>query len=177
MGVIERMTRATTSSNLKCDDLHFDADLIASSGLVARKKGLGALAFWSKYAQDHSKTKELLRELMTKFVGKKRQERSNLSKRILHQIAESALCYWLTDVCRACKGVKFEKLESNEQVLSEKCCTRCKGTGKEAPPNSHDVGLDELDNSRFREEFADCLEVLNEAFTDYAERLAKKVKK
>lgn len=177
MGVIERMTRATASSNLKCDDLHFDADLIASSGFVARKRGLGALAFWSKYAQDQSKTKELLRELMTKFVGQKRQERSHLSKRVLHQIAEAALCYWLTDTCRACKGVKFQKLESNEQVLSDKCCTRCKGTGKEPPPNAPDVGLDEIENSRFREEFADCLEILNEAFMDYAERLARKAKK
>ena len=174
MGVIERMTRATTSSNLKCDDLHFDADLIASSGLVARKKGLGALAFWSKYAQDNSKTKELLRELMTKFVGKKRQERSNLSKRVLHQIAESALCYWLTDVCRSCNGVEFEV---QEQILTDRPCKRCKGTGKEVPPNAHDVGLDELENSRFRVEFQDCLDILNEAFTDYAERLAKKVKR
>jgi hypothetical protein len=174
MGVIERMTRATTSYNLKCDDLHFDADLIASSGFVARKRGLGALAFWSKYAQDSAKTKELLRELMTKFVGQKRQERSHLSKRILHQIAESALCYWLTDICRACKGVKFEV---QEQVLSDRPCKRCKGTGKEVPPNAQDVGLDELENSRFREEFADCLQILNEAFMDYAERLAKKAKR
>ena len=177
MGVIERMTRATTSSNLKCDETHFDADLIASSGFVARKKGLGALAFWSKYAQDQSKTKELLRELMTKFVGQKRQERSHLSKRVLHQIAEASLCYWLTDTCRACNGVKYEKLEANEQCLSDKPCKRCKGTGKEAPPNAQDVGLDELENSRFREEFADCLEILNEAFMDYAERLAKKAKR
>ena len=177
MGVIERMTRATTSSNLKCDDLHFDADLIASSGFVARKRGLGALAFWSKYAQDTQKTKELLRELLTKFMGMKRAERSHLPKRTLHAIAEAALCYWLTDVCRACKGVKYEKLAANEQVLSDKPCKRCKGSGKEAPPSAHDVGLDDLENSRFQQEFADALQILNEAFMDYAERLAKKVKR
>lgn len=170
MGVIERMTRATTSTNLKCDELHFDADLIASSGFVARRRGLGALAFWAKYAQDTSKTKELLRELMTQFVGKKRQQRSHLPKRMLHDIAEAALCYWLTDVCRACKGVKFE---TKDQVLTDKACKRCGGTGKERPPAAQDCGID-LDNSRFREEFSDCIEILHHAFMDYAERLAKK---
>jgi hypothetical protein len=170
------MTRAANSSNLKCDDLHFDADMLASSGFVARKRGLGALCFWSKYQNDVSKTKELLRELMTKFVGLKRQQRSHLPKRTLHTIAEAALCYWLTDTCRSCKGVKFEKLESNEQVLSDKPCKRCKGTGKEVPPNAPDVGLDDLENSRFRVEFQDCLDILNEAFMDYAQRLARKSK-
>ncbi len=177
MGVIERMTRATASSNLKCDELHFDADLIASSGFVARRRGLGALAFWAKYAQDTSRTKELLREFQTKFMGHRRQNRSHLPKRILHEIAEACVCYWLTDVCRACKGVKFERLEANDQVLSDKPCKRCKGTGKEVPPNAQDVGLDELDNSRFREEFAIGLEILEEAFRDYVERLARKSKK
>ena len=176
MGTLERMTRATTSSNLKCDELHYDADLIASSGFVARRRGLGALAFWAKYAQDTSKTKELMRELLTKFVGQKRQERSHLSKKVLHEIAEAALCYWLTDTCRACHGVKFEKLEANEQVLSDRPCKRCRGTGKERPPAAQDCGID-LDNSRFREEFADCIEILHEAFMDYAERLAKKAKR
>jgi hypothetical protein len=177
VGVIERMTRATASSNLKCDELHFDADLIASSGFVARRRGLGALAFWAKYAQDTSRTKELLREFQTKFMGHRRQNRSHLPKRILHEIAEACVCYWLTDVCRACKGVKFERLEANDQVLSDKPCKRCKGTGKEVPPNAQDVGLDELDNSRFREEFAIGLEILEEAFRDYVERLARKSKK
>jgi hypothetical protein len=173
VGVIERMTRATTSTNLKCDELHFDADLIASSGFVARRRGLGALAFWAKYAQDNSKTKELLRELMTQFVGKKRQERSHLPKRMLHDIAEAALCYWLTDVCRSCKGVKFE---AQNQVLTDKVCKRCRGTGKEAPPAAQDCGID-LDNSRFREEFSDCIEILHHAFMDYASRLARKAKR
>lgn len=177
MGTIERMTKATQSSNLRCDELHFDADMLASSGFVARKRGLGALAFWAKYAQDTSRVKQLTQEFLTKFMGVKRQERSNLPKRILHSIGESAIVYWLTDVCRSCKGVKYEKLEANEQVLSDKPCHRCKGTGKEVPPNATDVGLDEVENSRFRAEFADALRILEEAFVDYVERLAKKSRK
>lgn len=171
------MTKAAHSSNLKCDELHFDADVIGNSGLVARRRGLGALAFWSKYAQDTSRTKELLREFLTKYMGHRRQHRVMLPKRVLHTISEATVCYWLTDVCRACHGVKFEKLEANEQVLSDKPCKRCKGTGKESPPNAQDVGLDEIDNSRFREEFAIGLEILEESFRDYVERLARKNRK
>ena len=167
------MTRAASSGNLKCDDLHFDVDMIASSGFVARRKGLGALCFWAKYQNDLSKTKELLRELMTRFVGLKRQQRSHLPKRTLHQIAETALCYWLTDTCRSCKGVKFEK---REQILTDKPCIRCRGTGKEALPSAQDAGVD-LDNARFREELADCLNILHSEFFDYAERLARKSRK
>lgn len=124
------------------------------ASLPVRRKGLGALAFWVKYGNENRR-KELLRELLTPYMAIKR---GPIPKRVLHEIAEVAMGYWLNDGCKKCNA---------------KGCDVCHGTGRKAKPNVGDTHI-EMDNEQFRKEIIDALNLLEEAAGEYIKKLNRK---
>jgi hypothetical protein len=125
MSVIERYTRATRSSNLKCDEYHSAIDNIAAVGMS--DDAFGALLLRVKYAFDptsYAKLKEEWRYYV-KVKAVVHDWPQDVNERI---VADMVLAYWLRDHCRPCGGRKH--LELAPQVLQDEPCPHCKGSGK-----------------------------------------------
>ena len=123
--VVARYTRATNSSNLKCDEYHTDVDSLAA--VAMSDKDFGHLLFRVKYAFDPTSYKRLLDEW--KRYVKIKAVVHNWPQHVKEDaVASLVLSYWLNDKCRACGGKKH--LELFPRVLEEECCPHCNGSGK-----------------------------------------------
>lgn len=58
-----------------------------------------------------------------------------LPDRLVHLVADASFEAWLFDVCPACAGRKFELVDDGpgRRELSDRKCSACDGTGKQAP--------------------------------------------
>lgn len=123
--IAAQYARATQSSNLKSDELHFDTDKLAA---VALSGHLGSMLFRVKFAND-----------ATTYIGlaeawewevKKLAAIDRWPEHIKDAtVAKAALKYWLNDLCPACGGKCFQKHEFVD-TLSDDPCDLCEGTGK-----------------------------------------------
>lgn len=120
-------SRAVKSSNLKCDDEHFDTDTLAAMALSGEHK-LGSLLFRVKYANDASSHVHLFEQWSVIVHGK--SIRAQWPKHIpATKVAELSLAYWLSDVCPVCTG-RGHPVILNTPSLEENECQGCRGTGK-----------------------------------------------
>jgi hypothetical protein len=125
VGIAERYTRATRSSNLKCDAYHTDIDSIAAVGMS--DKDFGSLLFRVKYAFEPHVYKRLVEEWRYYVTVKAvvHEWPSQINEKI---VADEVMAYWLNDRCRPCGGKGH--LELIPRVLDDEPCPHCRGTGK-----------------------------------------------
>jgi len=126
MGVIEKYSRSINSSNLRSDELHYEADSLAAVAMVdLSTDGLGGLLFRVKYGNDATSHNTLLMTWKDK-VARKAELRQWPRHITARKVAEISLSYWLNDMCEACEGRGYEMLP-NSPVLSDVPCKCCKG--------------------------------------------------
>lgn len=135
MGIIESYSRATQSSNLKDDQFHHTTEKLAA---VALSSKLGSVLFRVKYANDATSYARLLEDWIEIVVIKAaiRNWPKEVSPR---KIARLSLEYWINDLCQCCGGKGYPSLENVPNVLSDKQCKVCDGTGKRAIAAKHDL--------------------------------------
>lgn len=125
MGIIEKYSRATQSSNLRSDEHHHDVDKLAA---VALSSEFGSLLFRVKYANDPTSYVQLVKEW--EWYVKKRAALAGWPMAIDDEaVAKTSLKYWLNDICPACGGTGHAK-EEFQDVLSDEPCNICEGSGK-----------------------------------------------
>jgi hypothetical protein len=123
----QRYVRAAGSANLKCDDTHFDTDVLAA---VALSSKFGGLLFRVKFFNDADSYRRLLHE-WTWIVSAKALRRGWGTHIAINVVADESLRRWVDGKCKVCTGLGHHKL-FNTPVLSDKPCRPCQGTG-EAP--------------------------------------------
>lgn len=129
MGIVEKYSRSINSSNLKCDETHFDADNLAAVALTDLSSGaLGGVLFRVKYGNDATTYNTLLTAWKSR-VTKKADLRQWPKHITASKVAEISLGYWLNDVCQVCEGRGYETLP-NSPILSDEACKCCKGERK-----------------------------------------------
>lgn len=148
MGIIEKYSRSISSSNLKSDSEHFDADNLAAVAVAdLANGGLGGVLFRVKYGNDATTYNTLLSAWKEK-VSKKSDLRQWPRHITANKVAEISLSYWLNDVCDVCEGRGYETLP-NSPVLSDVVCKCCKGEKKRplvCEANWRDYILDMLED-------------------------------
>lgn len=127
MGIIEKYSRATQSSNLRSDEHHHDVDKLAA---VALSSEFGALLFRVKYANDATSYNRLKDEW--RWYVKKRAAVAGWPMHVKElAVADHALNHWINDICPVCGGKCFKKMEFID-VLSDEPCDACEGSGKKS---------------------------------------------
>lgn len=123
--IAQQYARATQSSNLKSDELHFDTDKLAA---VALSGHLGSMLFRVRYANDAGSYVGLAEAW--EWEVKKIAAFDHWPEHIREAtVAKAALKYWLNDLCPSCGGKCLKKHEFVDS-LSDDACELCEGTGK-----------------------------------------------
>jgi hypothetical protein len=73
--MIERVVTALTSDDLRLRETACDLDKIIASGWSGRSRGLGALAFRSRYTLDAERTRQFLQAVFKLALQKARQKK------------------------------------------------------------------------------------------------------
>lgn len=135
MGIVESYSRATQSSNLQDDQFHHTTEKLAA---VALSSTLGSLLFRVKYANDATSYARLLSDWVDIVVLKAaiRNWPTEISPK---KIARLSLEYWFNDLCQTCGGKGYPAIENVPNVLSDKQCKACDGTGKRAVTAKHNL--------------------------------------
>lgn len=166
MRVIEKYTRAVTSSNLKDDDQHHSTEVLAAAALCQSR--LGTKLFRVKYASDATTYASLLDdwiEIVT-FKSLLRGWPADVKPR---KIARLSLDYWLNDVCPVCTGTGYQTVPNVPKVLSDVQCKACNGTAKRPLHVKHNLTV-------FVQDMVEALEVMTiEAGDETMRKLARKM--
>lgn len=127
MTLAQRYVKAVGSGNLRSDELHFDTDVLAAMALSST---YGGLLFRAKYFNDPSSYRRLLAQ-WTWIVATKAARRNWPVHIPIDQVAYLSLKRWLSSVCPACTGRRYEVI-FNTPTLSAKVCPLCDGSGETA---------------------------------------------
>lgn len=125
----ERIGSALNSGNLKMDDLHADADLIAALAFVSRLgQRLQHVASGGYMSELGPAINELAR-VLKKACSRKRM---GLSMEDAHIVATQAMREWLIKICRTCNGtgerlMSYAATGGKQQRKGQ--CPHCSGTG------------------------------------------------
>lgn len=123
----QRYAKATQSSNLKSDDMHFDTDKLAA---VALSGDFASLLFRVKYANDATSYVRLAEAWDWDVKKRAALARPPWPPHINDAaVAKASLKYWLNDLCPACCGKGVKKMDF-EELLSDDACEVCDGSGK-----------------------------------------------
>lgn len=131
----EKYAHATGSGNLLLrDDRQTDIDVIIAAGFAQRGDRKGMLAMHLQRAKHHHNMAgigvvivEAMQWLMDREVNARRNPLYRRPDRAgARRIVETVLRWWLTDVCKACRGARW-KLIPGTQIRGEMCDV-CQGT-------------------------------------------------
>ena len=138
----ERYTRATTSSNLKCEaDVRSDVDVLLAAGMSPGILGSALMRLHSEYDSSSEKQARTSTEvilLMGKLKSLPRVLEALEGWALLrglgepHKLALAVVAYWLDSKCQACEGRGHERIAGTPS-LGRKCKV-CRGTGKRKEP-------------------------------------------
>lgn len=133
MEIAARYSRALVSSNLKCDERHYDTDTIKAVALCGVP--LGGLLLRAKLATTESNAANIfeLKRAWLDVVAKTAFMKSWPDKISVKKVVAASLEYWLNDTCPECTGRKSDMID-NTPCLSGVECKTCGGTGKRAIP-------------------------------------------
>lgn len=127
----ERIGSALNSSNLKMDELHSDADVVAALAF-ANKLGI-ALQHIGSAGQhaDINTAVAMLARVLQKACARKKMGISNANAVLA---ARQALVEWLIRICRTCSGTGEQLLSYAEPGRNRRGqCRHCNGTGLFVP--------------------------------------------
>jgi hypothetical protein len=132
MHIVQKYSRACTSSNLKCDERHSDTDILGAVALCGVP--FGPLLLRAKYATTESTASTIfeLKRAWLDVVAKTafiKHWPKNIS---VKKVTATSIAHWMCDVCPECKGRKSDQID-NTPCLTGVDCTTCQGTGKVGP--------------------------------------------
>lgn len=140
--VEERYTRATTSSNLKCEaDTRSDVDCLIACGLTPGILGGALMRLHSEYdssSEKHARTATDAILLMGKLKSLPRVLEALEGWATLRglsepsKLAQAVAAYWLDAKCTPCGGRGHEQIPGTPSLGRQ--CKVCKGTGKRKEP-------------------------------------------
>lgn len=124
----ERIGAALNSGNLRNDELHFDADLVAALSFASR------LGIKLQHVTSGGYTSELapaiqeLARVLKKACGRKKL---GLSYEHAQLAATQALREWLIKICRSCNGTgeRLADYSGTGKPMRKGQCNHCDGTG------------------------------------------------
>lgn len=129
MATHERIGRALNSKNLKQDEQHFDADVVAALAF-APQLGASLQALVSAgHCDELSRTVVLLTDTLLR-AG--RRKRIGFGKLRAETIAQQALIEWAIRICRSCNGSGYRLVMYTfdaDQPKKQDSCLHCEGTG------------------------------------------------
>lgn len=164
--MIERVVTALTSDDLRLRETACDLDKIIASGWSGRSRGLGALAFRSRYTLDRERTRQFLQAVSKLALQKARQKKRGGTRLEFEQLATSVCFWWLSDKCKTCAG-RGCMVIGDQQVVSNIVCQTCGGTGVAPMPSAKDAGL-AWDDDEFDHRFRELVQVIDVAFEDFS---------
>ena len=138
----ERYTRATTSSNLKCEaDTRSDVDVLIACGLTPGILGSALMRLHSEFdssseKQARTSTDAIL--LMGKLKSLPRVLEALEGWALLRgldapgKLAQAVSAYWLNSMCSACEGRGHERVAGTPMLGRQ--CKVCRGAGKRKEP-------------------------------------------
>jgi hypothetical protein len=129
----ERIARALNSSNLKQDEQHFDADVVAALAFAPQ---LGASIHALVLAGHQEEAPRTIRLLTQTLIRAGRRKRIGFGSQRAEVVARQALLEWVIRVCRACNGSGRRLVSYShdaEQPTQEDSCSHCEGTGVFTP--------------------------------------------
>lgn len=122
----ERIGAALNSGNLRSDELHFDADLIAALAFVSKLGSqLQHVASGGHYAELAPAVRELTR-VLKKACGRKKM---GISWSDAELASLQAMREWLIKICRTCNGTGQRLLDYSGKTQRVGQCNHCSGTG------------------------------------------------
>ena len=137
----ERYTRATTSSNLRCEaDARSDVDCLIACGLTPGTLGIALMRLQSEHDSSEKRcatqTEALM--LMGKLKSLPRVLEALEGWALLRglgapgKLAQAAAAYWLNSMCSACEGRGHERVAGTPMLGRQ--CKACRGTGRRKEP-------------------------------------------
>jgi len=132
MNIVQKYSRACTSSNLKCDSRHSDTDILGAVALCG--VALGPLLLRAKYSTTESNASTVyeLKRAWLDVVAKAAFIKNWPEEISAKKVTAISIAFWMCDVCPECKGRKSDKID-NTPCLTGVDCAVCNGTGKVLP--------------------------------------------
>lgn len=124
----ERIGAALNSKNLRSDELHFDADLVAALSF-ASKLGINLQHVVSGgYLTDVNPAVVELTRVLKKACGRRRL---GMSYHHAQLVSTQALREWLIRICRSCNGSgeRLADYSGANKPMRKGQCSHCNGTG------------------------------------------------
>ena len=130
----ERIGTALNSKNLKNDELHNDADIVAALGFANR---LGSKLQRVRSGGSTSDMYPAVVHLAVTLKKACRNKRMGISNEAAFKCAEQGLREWLVHICRSCNGTGERLLDYSGVTPGKKrtmgTCNHCNGTGMFVP--------------------------------------------
>ena len=125
----ERIGRALNSHNLRSDEHHVDADVVAALAFAPQLGASLQFLISAGHAEELDRT---IGYLTHTLIRAGRRKRIGFGKMRAETIAKQALLEWTIRVCRACNGtgIKLASYSHDaEPVRAADSCHLCDGTG------------------------------------------------
>ena len=148
----ERIGTALNSKNLKSDETHFDADLVAALAHASKLGSSLQMAISAGFNEELAPAAEELARVLKKAC---RRRNWGIGWKAAKVAAQQALVEWILEVCRACNGTGKTLLNysidaADQTDQKERECPVCNGTGQFIPEwgwRADQMGLDLSDSS------------------------------
>lgn len=146
MATHERIGQALNSKNLRQDEHHADADVVAALAFAPQLGASLQFLISAGHAEEGVRTVEYLTHTL---IRAGRRKRIGFGKMRAETIARQALLEWTIRVCRACNGTG-NKLASYshdaDHVKAGDSCDLCDGTGMFLPLWEWRAGLMQIND-------------------------------
>ena len=164
--LIERLTLALSSSDLKHHRYSCDLDKVIASGWASARNGvLGSLTVRAKDDRTNQSRRKLIQQVKKIAVSRARGRKRGGTIEDIHKVALASVSYWLEPRCQTCQGMGLIVLE-NKQHLSNIVCQSCHGSGLRDMPTIEDVSID-WDEYRLQKTIVELLVILDEAYSNH----------
>lgn len=151
MGVLDKLARAETSSDLRHYEEPCAVDVLKAAGIAAMHAPIHLALFRLKYLNDTAEI-AACKAIFTRWAYKAMLNR-NIDPQGASRIGSQTLQAWVDDTCRACAGQRYRVIEGTPS-LSVKVCGTCKG-----------LGTNPIKNGPFAEVIKDVIERADDAIS------------
>ena len=135
MRIVDRYSHAVHSTNLRshCRSAVGDIDMLGAAGFAARRSPLSVALLRLYVADDQAASSDLVGLLGGMLVGKAWHGFGNMKLPKAHaaDMARAVLAWHRDGACKACRGLKFTRVEGAPSLSGHSCQT-CGGSGKMA---------------------------------------------
>lgn len=127
MGMLDRLARAETSSDLRHYPEPCAVDVLKAAGLAGIVAPIHLALFRLKFLNDPGEI-DACKRIFIRWAGVS-MSRRGINPQQASRAGTQALTAWVDDTCPGCLGQKYRVIEG-APLLSEAVCKTCKGTGK-----------------------------------------------